>query len=134
MLNDNRHEALIIEDSVDLSDLMGKWLMAIGCRARVVDNRDSALHLLRQYSFSIILMDYRMPGMSAEEFVPIARVLRPESIMLLMTADPNAYELAAKMRISYVLNKPFDDDFLTSTVERLLTAKMKFPSEIKINR
>lgn len=113
--------ALVIEDSADVADILKIWLEKRGWRIVICAMRDEAIDILRQQSFNLILLDYCMRGMSAEEFVPKARNLNPAAKLMLVTANDSCYEIASTLGIGATLHKPFDEDFLISNVNRLFS-------------
>lgn len=113
---------LVIEDNLDFVGSLLGWLKANGHSPTPTRSRDEALNALLSESFPYILMDYRMPGMAAEEFVNLVRKLHPKTILILSTGDAGAYEVASSLGISYVIQKPFDCDHLTSLLSRIATA------------
>jgi len=113
---------LLIEDDLDTAALTTHWLRGCGFATEFAETRNLALEHLKNHRFLFILMDYQMPGMSAEEFVPLIRKRYPRSILIL-TSGESVYEAASNLGISYVLQKPYYDEDLTSMIKRIIEVK-----------
>lgn len=99
---------LVIEDDLDAGHLMTWTLSAVGHRAQLVHSRDDALFHLRTSAFDIVLMDYGMPGMTAEAFLEMVRAKWPATKVVLITAADGAKPIAEKLSTDGVITKPFD--------------------------
>jgi len=115
--------ALIVEDCHEQRNTMSLFMSHQGFAVKTCSTRDEALLVLRHEKFSCLLLDYKMPGMSAEFFIPLIRTRYPLMPIILLTASPDAYELSSKLGVSGVIPKPFDIDFLFSALERILEGK-----------
>ncbi len=85
----------------------------------------AALNLLRAKTFSLLLLDLSMPGMSGEEVLAHVREEKPELPVIIMTAFNDAETAMRCIRggaYDY-LTKPLDKDRLLTTVRRALGAR-----------
>lgn len=110
---------LVIEDEPDFLAPLVAWLRRDGYSPFPARSRNEALNKLLSESFPFILMDYHMPGMAAVDFVELVRKLHPKTILILSSGHPNAYEAASSLGISYVIQKPFNDEDLRSLLKRI---------------
>ncbi len=105
-----KHSVLIVDDEAENLNLLANILSAdyFVHRAR---NGATALALLRDQNFHMILTDQRMPGLSGVELLEKARDLRPDCVRILVTAYPdvqNAIEAINRGQVRRYIPKPFD--------------------------
>jgi DNA-binding NtrC family response regulator len=83
----------------------------------------SALRLLREHHFDLVLTDIRMPGMSGLELFRAIRSVRPDLPVILMTAfaAETLIEQAVQEGVFAVLPKPFDIEHVIFALSRALT-------------
>lgn len=116
-------QALIIEDSVEIAEAIACWLSLNGWRVRTCGSRDAAIHVLNEARADLILLDHRMPGMTAEIFVPLIRAMLPSPKILFMSGGMDLFEMASKLGIGNALQKPFDNGLLLSSIHRIMSAE-----------
>ncbi|HEY3319849.1 MAG TPA: response regulator [Planctomycetota bacterium] len=112
-------QVLIIEDDYDTADSLVLALACNGYGVRVVDNRASAIHVLRRQRQDVILMDLRMPGLGAREFLFDLQSVQPECEVVLMTAEAGAEHIAAELGIQHWIEKPFQLDDVLEIISRV---------------
>ena len=115
----SNNSILIIEDDADIGELMKFTLGLVGHPVTLVTSRDAALAHLETTLFDIVLMDYAMPGMPADEFSEILRIHWPATRLILITAADKSALLARKISADGYIDKPFDPDSLTRQLKNL---------------
>ena len=78
----------------------------------------------------LVLLDLNMPDKDGWEAWQIMDTLHPFVPVIVITARPNQYEQAKKMRIEALMEKPLDLPLLLRTIKRLLVE----PDEERIRR
>jgi CheY-like chemotaxis protein len=105
-----RKQALIIDDSLDMQDLLTLLLNSQGYETRCSSNGEEALTLLNSGGPlpSLILLDLRMPGMNGYEFLQIQRAsaFLKNIPVIMMTAEDDIEGLKTKVGLSQILMKP----------------------------
>lgn len=124
MPDPGKHESptpriLIVDDDPGQRSLLNSFLKSQGFETAVVDSGMKALEALRNGSFSMMISDVRMPGLTGLDTL---RQARKEQIMvpvLLVTAFTDVRDAVAAMRDGAVnyLAKPIDLDELLETVQ-----------------
>lgn len=113
---------LVVDDDPDVRACVRMILEDEGYRVDEASDGFAALQAMRSERAGLLLLDYRMPGMSAAELLDIARgEALLECPVVLITASEDAGQ-DRRVRADGVLEKPFQlDDLLRSVAE--LTAR-----------
>jgi CheY-like chemotaxis protein len=117
-----RKRILIVDDASEVLRACVDMLQTLGYSARGATRADAALELLRQDSFHLVILDYRMPETDGFELLAQARTLRPESAYMLLTGHGTAevVDRARAVGFQLVLHKPFTRAALQEAVASLL--------------
>lgn len=110
---------LIVEDDVDTAETLWVTLLFEGYGVRVTRCRDDALHVLQNNIYHIIVLDYFMPGLGAEEFLKLVRTRSPLSKVILVSAANQVRGLANKLGLENWIAKPVHPEKLIEMLEDL---------------
>jgi CheY-like chemotaxis protein len=100
---------LVVDDDEAIASCMEAILTEEGHSVVAVRDARRALELVRELGPSLILLDYRMPGMSAKAFLESLRAEGRGGIpVALLTAAREGAELAAELGVGWFLPKPFE--------------------------
>ncbi len=105
---------LLVDDEKELVETLAERLEIRGIDAEAVTCGDDALRLLLDYSFDVVVLDIKMPGISGLELLKLIRRQRPNTQVILITGHGTVEEGAAGMAegaFDYVV-KPIDIDTL----------------------
>jgi len=109
---------LIVDDEESVRDSLYNWFIEDGYRVEVAENANRALSMLESDSFDIILADIKMPGMDGLEMLRRIKILKSESIVIVMTAFATVDTAVQALKdgaFDYV-TKPFDPDDLSHLI------------------
>ena len=109
---------LIVDDEESVRDSLFNWFTEDGYRVESAENAKKALTMLESESFDIILADIKMPGMDGLEMLRRIKSLKPDSIVIVMTAFATVDTAVKALKdgaFDYV-TKPFDPDDLTHLI------------------
>ena len=117
-----KRKVLIVDDAGPVVVLCVNVLQALGYAVKGANRGEAALELLRKEPFDLMVLDYKMPGMTGFEVFQQARTLHPDMAVVLVTGHgtPEIINEANRMGFSAILLKPFTSDELRSTVEKVL--------------
>jgi YesN/AraC family two-component response regulator len=89
------------------------------------NNGEVALEHLGRESFDLLVVDYKMPGLSGFQVVERARERYPDIASVLVTGHgtPEVMKEAAKHSFDAILLKPFTSNELRTTVEQVLRGR-----------
>jgi two-component system response regulator AtoC len=113
---------LIVEDSDSLRDSLKMLLEREGYDVEARSNAEDALCSISDKSFSLILSDYKLPGLTGIDFLKKARDKSPSVPFLVMTAF-GSIDLAVeamKFGANDFLPKPFEPSQLCSVVRDMV--------------
>ena len=113
---------LIVDDEETIRLALRKFLRSRGFEVEIAGSGDQALQILAKDSFSLMLCDVRMPGMTGVQIVPQA-IARDQDLAIIMLTAVNdaatATEVLASGASDYLM-KPVELADLQQAVDRAL--------------
>jgi DNA-binding NtrC family response regulator len=109
---------LIVDDEESVRDSLYNWFIEDGYRVECAWDAKKALSMLETDSFDIILADIKMPGMDGLEMLRRIKLLKADSIVIVMTAFATVDTAVQALKdgaFDYV-TKPFDPDDLSHLI------------------
>jgi len=116
---------LIVDDEETIRLALRKFLRSRGYEVEIAGSGDQALECLARESFSLMLCDVRMPGMTGVQVVPQARALDPDLAIIMLTAvndAATATEVLSAGATDYLM-KPVELADLQQAVDRALNKR-----------
>jgi putative two-component system response regulator len=113
---------LIVDDEETIRLALRKFLRSRGYEVEIAGSGDQAMELLDRDSFSLMLCDVRMPGMTGVQVVPLARQKDRDLAIIMLTAvndAATATEVLASGATDYLM-KPVELADLQQAVDRAL--------------
>jgi two-component system response regulator (stage 0 sporulation protein F) len=120
-----RTRILIVDDAGSVVVLCVNVLQALGYAVKGANGGEAAMEMLRKESFDLMVLDYKMPGMSGFEVFEQVRPLHPNMAVVLITGHgtPDIMNEANRLGFNAILLKPFTSDELRATVEKVLAER-----------
>lgn len=120
-----RRRVLVVDDAGPVVILCVNVLQALGYAVKGANRGEAAVELLRREPFDLLVVDYKMPGMTGFEVFERARTLHPALRSILVTGHgtPEITMQADTLGFDAILLKPFTSNELRGTVEQVLAAK-----------
>src|SRR5262245_23201002 len=111
---------LVVDDEKNMRLSLQTMLGDEGYQTRAVESAESALELLRQDDFFLLISDARLGGMSGYDFLAKVRAQWPDLPLLMITAyaTPKLAVQAIKAGANEYLAKPFAPEELLHAVAR----------------
>jgi DNA-binding NtrC family response regulator len=109
---------LIVDDEESVRDSLYSWFIEDGYRVECAENAKRALLILENDDFDIILADIKMPGMDGLEMLKRIKLLKTDSIVIVMTAFATVDTAVQALKdgaFDYI-TKPFDPDDLSHLI------------------
>jgi DNA-binding response OmpR family regulator len=113
---------LMAEDDTGLRDVLARGLREHDYVVDAVRDGEDAVRHLRSYSYELVLLDWRMPGMSGLDVVRwMRRHHKPAPVLMLTARDAHADRVTGlDQGADDYLVKPFDFDELLARMRALL--------------
>ncbi|HEU5324134.1 MAG TPA: response regulator [Methylomirabilota bacterium] len=120
-----KKKILIVDDAGPVVVLCVNVLQALGYAVRGANRGEAAMELLRKEPFDLMVLDYKMPGMSGFDVFQQAQALHPQLAVVLVTghATPEIVNEATRLGFASILLKPFTSEELRGTVEKVLAER-----------
>jgi two-component system NtrC family response regulator len=113
---------LVVDDEASQRELVSGYLKKQGYQVLAASGGEQALEIFRREAVELILTDQRMPDLSGLELLKAARLLNPETQVIVMTAYGNveaAVEAMKEGAIDYLI-KPLNLDELRQKIQRIV--------------
>jgi DNA-binding NtrC family response regulator len=112
---------LLVDDDIDICSNLADILGDLGYRVEVAYDGPSALEMIRRSRYEVAVLDYKMPGMNGATLTREIRRIRPETVLLMVTAHAGSVaDEALSAGAWYVLPKPVDAAHLLGLVDEAL--------------
>jgi len=112
-------KVLLVDDDLGMQETLSDILGALNYDVTTAKNGMEGVEKFRQGSYSVVLMDIKMPGMNGIEACKKIKAIKPETKIILITAyalDSEVREIASKGIFS-VLYKPLDIEKMLKLIE-----------------
>jgi len=128
MLND---KVLVVDDDDDMRSALLQVITRGGYDAIAAKGGKEALTLMSGNSFASAIVDIRMPDMSGIDLLRRIRQLHPQTVVIIVTAFPDAEDAFEASQIGAVeyVTKPFSSKKMLSILKNHLAAKPEEPRE-----
>ena len=101
---------LVVDDNKAICEVLSLILREAGCAVTVAKDGLEAVEKVGERPFDRILMDIRMPGMNGVEAYKHIREIRPDALVMMMTAYTVEERVQEALRggVAGVMHKPLD--------------------------
>jgi len=122
---ERNHSILIVDDNISLSKTMSFILGRKGYTVITTSNGLEAIEVVKERSFDFILMDIKMPLMNGVEVYKKIKKIRPEAIVMMMTAYTleDLIKEALEEGAYGIIYKPLDIEEVIALIEKAGEAK-----------
>ena len=117
---------MVIDDDADARRTLREFLTREGFTVQTARDGQHALAVLERIQApDLILLDYKMPGLTGFEVFSQARALHPDLAVVLVTGHgtPDIVDEANRLGFASILLKPFTSDELRGTVEKVFAER-----------
>jgi DNA-binding response OmpR family regulator len=124
---DSAAKLLIVDDEPTVRFSIGELLRQRGYQVGEASSGNEALALLEDMPYDLMVLDLRMPGMSGVEVMRQVRQLRPDLLVIVLTAHASVESAiaAVKCNVADYMLKPCDINDLAVTIDRALQERAK---------
>lgn len=113
---------LVVDDEPDMRMALGNVLSRVGHQVFEAGDGPAALDFLAKEGADIVLLDMRLPGMDGPQILRALRERDKATPVVMVTGYGSVESAVEVMRLgaSHYLSKPFSNQELVETVERVL--------------
>ena len=117
------NRVLVVDDNRDLGKLTSEILKERGFRVNIAFDGVSALAKIKQESYDLMILDYRLPGISGLTVLEKTQQIRPnlKTIMISAFGNDSTRARARELGAYAFLDKPFNIDGLVKVVKKTLS-------------
>jgi len=118
---------LVVDNDKDMCWLIASILREEGYSVDNAYDGESALLKINQYHYEILVLDYKLSGLSGLSILEKARQINPsnETIMISAFGNESVRAKAKELEVYAFLDKPFNIDRLKKTVKKALTKQRR---------
>ena len=120
---------LVVDDSVFVCNAVRRELRAAGVEAAATNSGYTALNLVRDGHYDVLLIDLMMPAMSGEELVRRLQQCVPALPCIILTGNATkerVLSLTREPNVAGIVTKPWDRERLIATINAAI-AEVKQP-------
>lgn len=113
---------LIVDDEPHIPELLKRWLTADGFVCSVAHDGETALQLLGEQKFDLLISDIMMPRMSGMDLLMVMKPLYPDIAVIMVTAvdDRKTAIMALELGAFGYVTKPFERNEIVISVVNAL--------------
>jgi len=121
---------LVVDDEKSMRDLLGIVLEGEGYDVTATDDGKEALARIREEHFDLVIQDLKMPKMDGIELLEKVRDIKPELMVIIITAFSTWDNACEAMRLGAYdyIKKPFDTDDIREIVSQAIERKDLYAS------
>ena len=122
---------LLVDDDEWIRDSLRIFFEAEGCHVLTLETAEEGLTAIRDQTFDLFIVDYKLPGLDGLEFLKRIQDSQPNAIKILITAyrDENVASEAKKLNLQGFIEKPFTSDTIMASLA--YTIKMQDRNPIR---
>lgn len=116
---------LVVDDEDYMREIVRRALEDASYQIEEAADGDTAVRMIRQYPYDVIITDLRLPGVTGEKILQEALSIFPETIVIIMTGFGNIQTAVEAIRLGAYdyLPKPFQLDEMVMRVEKGLAER-----------
>jgi DNA-binding NtrC family response regulator len=128
---------LVVDDELDMLALLRRSLAPdLDCHVDTASSAETALEMIENESYDLILVDIRMPGMSGLKLLEIMTRKRPDITAVMMTAYGHIDMAVEAMKFGAYdfITKPFEHETLIIRLQKALERSRLLKENFRLQR
>lgn len=119
---DNSIQVLVVEDEQEIRELMALHLLRQGFKVTECPSAEEAYNELDKQDFSVIVLDWMLPGISGIDFIDKIKEKNSRSAVLMVTAKTEAQDIVMGLEkgADDYITKPFNPGVFIARVKALV--------------
>ena len=125
---------LIVDDDPSFNEMLCNYLLRNNYEVESAHSGQSALELLKEHSFDLVLTDFRLPKMNGLELIENIKKDQSQTPVILITnyADIRTAVQSIKLGAFEFVNKPVNPDELLKIIQKALAPA--FTTQMKVSK
>jgi DNA-binding NtrC family response regulator len=113
---------LLIDDDEWIRDSLSVFFEAEGCQLIVFETAEEGINEIKDRTYDLIIVDYKLPGLDGLEFLKSAHKAQSDAIKVLITAyrSDEVISEARKLKIQGFIEKPFTSETFMASLAQLI--------------
>lgn len=131
-----RRSLLLVDDEVNIVSALKRLLRPDGYEIHSAHSGEQGLELLARQPVDVIISDQRMPGLSGADFLRQARILRPDTIRIMLSGYTELQSVTDAVNegaIYKFLTKPWNDAQLRTHLADAFRVKEIADDNVRLN-
>jgi two-component system response regulator AtoC len=127
---------LVVDDEHAMRECLRDWLKEDGYEVGLAANGLEAIAMAKDYSWHVVLLDLKMPGMDGLEALAELRQVAPDVVVVMMTAYASVDTAVQAMKngaYDYLV-KPFDPDEVDLLINKIVSHQELMLENILLRR
>lgn len=128
---------LVVDDELDMLALLRRSLAPdLDCHVDTASSAETALEMIENESYDLVLVDIKMPGMSGLKLLEIMKQNRPDLTAVMMTAYGHIDMAVEAMKFGAYdfITKPFEHDTLIIRLQKALERSRLLKENFRLQR
>jgi len=135
--NSENIKILVVDDNESICDLLDSMLSDEGYQVSVAYRGDTAVEMLQQDKYNLVMLDLMLPGVHGIEILRVIRETCPgtDAVMMTSTASLDTAVEALRLGAQDYLQKPFENlDVVVHVVEKVLEKQRLIEENEQLHR
>lgn len=131
-----RRTLLLVDDDANIIAALKRLLRPAGYEIHTASSGEQGLELLARLPADVIISDQRMPGLNGADFLRQARILRPETIRIMLSGYTELQSVTDAVNegaIYKFLTKPWNDEQLRAHLADAFRLKEIADDNLRLN-
>lgn len=126
-------KVLLADDEKDFAETLAERLTLRNFAVTAVFSGESALELIKEVDFDVIILDVLMPGLTGIELLKEVKNIKPLSQVIMLTGAATVNNAIAGMKLGAFdfLMKPADTDVLEEKIKEAHDIKVRHEERIR---
>ena len=126
------NNVLVVDDDQDIRLLLDRFLTKNKFATKTAPDGGSAIQLLKEDSFDLVLCDFKLPDITGLELIQKIKILRPEAAIIVITgySDVKVAVKAIKLGAYDYVTKPLYPDEILMTIQQAI----KSSRQVKVSQ
>ncbi|SDH55003.1 MULTISPECIES: EAL domain-containing protein [unclassified Duganella] len=131
-----RRRLLLVDDEANIISALKRLLRPDGYEIHSANSGEQGLEMLAQQPVDVIISDQRMPGLNGADFLRQARILRPDTIRIMLSGYTELQSVTDAVNegaIYKFLTKPWNDEQLRTHLADAFRLKEIADDNVRLN-